>query len=139
MVTSLASVQSSVETEGPPKLDVSRQQIQSLESVLRGLVAKYRGLVTLERLSAEEASKTADQSPAIERLQEYLGEGLDLGKLVPYPPQMQAIPVKPLFLDVAWNYIDYPRDRATERRGTQAEKPEEEKKGGRRGWFGFGR
>lgn len=122
--------------EGPLKLEVSRQQVQTLENVLQGLVATYQGLVTLEMLSAEEAAKATNQSSFIERLHEFSGDRLDLGSLVPYPPQMKPIPVKPLFLDVAWNYIDYPR--AGEPRGTP-EKPTEEKKGGRRGWFGFGR
>ncbi|BDD59424.1 hypothetical protein MPDQ_003009 [Monascus purpureus] len=131
-----ASVRSSADVEGPLKLEVSRQQVQTLENVLQGLVATYQGLVTLEMLSAEEAAKATNQSSFIERLHEFSGDRLDLGSLVPYPPQMKPIPVKPLFLDVAWNYIDYPR--AGEPRGTP-EKPTEEKKGGRRGWFGFGR
>ena len=137
---SSASISSSADLEGPPKLEVSQDQVQTLESLLQGLVVKYRGLVALERLSGEETSRTTDQ-PFIERLHDFAGDGLDLAKLVPYPPQMQPIPVKPLFLDVAWNYIDYPRDRTTEARGVpaQAEKPSEEKKGGCRGWFGFGR
>jgi signal recognition particle subunit SRP68 len=53
---------------------------------------------------------------------------------------MQPIPVKPLFLDVAWNYIDYPREgqqQAPTQPQAQAQAPEEETKG-RRGWFGFG-
>ncbi|KAA8648568.1 hypothetical protein EYZ11_001102 [Aspergillus tanneri] len=126
--------------EGPPRLDVSRSQFQTLASTLQGLVAQYRGLVTLEKLSEEQQSKSASQRPAIERLHEYSGDGLDFANLVPYPPQMQPIPVKPLFLDVAWNYIDYPRESATGQDAPpiQAE-PETEKKSGRRGWFGFGR
>lgn len=100
-------------------------------------MAQYRGLVTLEKITAEETSKSGNPRPAIERLHEYSGDGLDLGNLVPYPPQMEAIPVKPLFLDVAWNYIDYPREaKATE---SKQEEKTEEKKGGKRGWFGFGR
>lgn len=66
----------------------------------------------------------------MERLNQF-SQNADLSKLVPYPPQMQPVPVKPLFLDVAWNYIDYPH--AAEKQPPAAE----EKKG--RGWFGFGR
>ena len=98
-------------------------------------MAQYRGLVTLENISS---SKSTSMRPAIERLHEYNPDGLDLGNLVPYPPQMQPIPVKPLFLDVAWNYIDYPRESGAVQED-QVDKDSEEKKGGRRGWFGFGR
>ncbi|KAH8428067.1 signal recognition particle subunit SRP68 [Aspergillus melleus] len=129
------------DAEGPPRIDVSRGQFQTLVSTLQGLVAQYRGLVTLEKLSEAQQSNSATPRPAVERLHEYSGDGLDLANLVPYPPQMQPIPVKPLFLDVAWNYIDYPREGDANQGATQveAEPPAEEKKGGRRGWFGFGR
>ncbi|KAI7665616.1 hypothetical protein KC318_g7010, partial [Hortaea werneckii] len=71
--------------------------------------------------------------------------------LVQYPPKIQPVPVKPLFLDVAWNYIDYPGRTAevpaakaaapgqdTQMANGIEEKPavEQPKK---RGWFGFGR
>lgn len=92
------------------------------------MVAQYRGLVTLERFGAEASS--SQQRPLVERLHQF-SQGTDLSNLVPYPPQMQPVPVKPLFLDVAWNYIDYPHGERE-----QAPAPEE-KKG--RGWFGFGR
>jgi signal recognition particle subunit SRP68 len=135
-----SAIPQSTDLEGPPKLDVSRAQSGTLESTLRELVAQYRGLVTLEQLLAEEASQSS-QRPVVERLQQFSASGVDLNNLVPYPPQMQPIPVKPLFLDVAWNYIDYPRE------GQQQEVPHaaptaaasEEENKGRRGWFGFGR
>ncbi|KAI2899492.1 hypothetical protein CBS76997_2379 [Aspergillus niger] len=142
LVTETArSPQSLTETEGPPRLDISRSQVQTLELTLKGLVAQYRGLVTLEKLSAEAQSKSVTQRPAVERLHDFAGDALDLTNIVPYPPQMQPIPVKPLFLDVAWNYIEYPRQGtpAADNSQTQPEPQPEEKKGGRRGWFGFGR
>lgn len=123
-----ATPQSSASAEGPPRLDISRAQVSALETTLRGLVAQYRGLVTLEQAGAESGS--SQQRPLVERLHQF-GASTDLSNLVPYPPQMQPVPVKPLFLDVAWNYIDYPR--STE----QAAPAPEEKKS--RGWFGFGR
>lgn len=57
------------------------------------------------------------------------------------------MPVKPLFLDVAWNYIEYPdrRKRVKEVAGRDpngfnaGDVKVEEKKEGRKGWFGFGR
>ncbi|KAL4922726.1 hypothetical protein BDW62DRAFT_2269 [Aspergillus aurantiobrunneus] len=137
------SIQSSIDIDGPPRSDVSPNQAQALEYELRALVTKYRGLVTLESISAQEqSSKSTNQRPLIERLHEYSGDSLDLDNLVPYPPEIRPIPVKPLFLDVAWNYIDYPRDgkAAVSTGPVQADEPAaEERKGGRRGWFGFGR
>lgn len=132
-----AVLQTASGADGPPRLDVSSQQVQALGSTLRGLVAQYRGLVTLERLSETEKDSETFQPPLIERLDEYVGDGLDLSNLVPFPPKMQPIPVKPLFLDVAWNYIDYPRE--AKQKTEPESKPAEEKKEGRRGWFGFGR
>ncbi|KAJ5526799.1 Signal recognition particle subunit SRP68 [Penicillium frequentans] len=129
---------SSDESEGPPRLDVSRAQVSALATVLQELVAQYRGLVTLERFDND--SGASQQRPLVERLHQF-GTGADLKNLVPYPPQMQPVPVKPLFLDVAWNYIDYPRStNATANTETiaQAAAPAPEEKTSR-GWFGFGR
>lgn len=129
---------SSVESEGPPRLEVSRAQVSALATVLQELVAQYRGLVTLERFDTD--SGASQQRPLVERLHQF-GTGADLKNLVPYPPQMQPVPVKPLFLDVAWNYIDYPRStNATTNTETiaQAAAPAPEEKTSR-GWFGFGR
>jgi signal recognition particle subunit SRP68 len=79
-------------------------------------------------------------TPIIERLNEYPVNGVDLKNLVTYPPKVQPVPVKPLFLDVAWNYIDYPGRPpalADDESGGVAESalPQEEKK---REWFGWG-
>ncbi|KAJ6005457.1 Signal recognition particle subunit SRP68 [Penicillium sp. IBT 35674x] len=129
---------SSAESEGPPRLDVSRAQVSALATVLQELVGQYRGLVTLERFDTD--SGASQQRPLVERLHQF-APGADLKNLVPYPPQMQPVPVKPLFLDVAWNYIDYPRStNATTNTETvaQAAAPAPEEKTSR-GWFGFGR
>ena len=71
--------------------------------------------------------------------------GADLTNLVTYPPKVEPIPVKPLFLDVAWNYIEYPgreRNVAGNRAnglGDGTANDKEEKKEAKKGWFGFGR
>ena len=81
----------------------------------------------------------------IERLDEYPPEGVDLTNLVTYPPRPQPIPVKPIFLDTAWNYIDYPgrpkKGTATAGGGKAEETSAEAepKKETKKGWFGFGR
>jgi len=79
-------------------------------------------------------------APIVERLNDYPANGVDLKNLVTYPPQLKPVPVKPLFFDVAWNYIDYP-GRTPEVANGESEKtrteagPQEEKK---KGWFGWG-
>ncbi|KAJ5893773.1 Signal recognition particle subunit SRP68 [Penicillium taxi] len=131
-----ATSQSSGSSDAPPQLDVSQAQVNTLQSTLRGLEAQYRGLVTLERLDVDRSS--SPQRPIVERLHQFETK-IDLSNLVPYPPQMQPVPVKPLFLDVAWNYIEYPREKGAVSQ-TQVQAPAQtpdEKKA--RGWFGFGR
>jgi signal recognition particle subunit SRP68 len=70
--------------------------------------------------------------------------GVHLTNLVTYPPKILPIPMKPLFLDFAWNYIDYP-SRAKQTLLNVPDSPDviappkEEKKEVRKGWFGFGR
>ncbi|EEA21700.1 signal recognition particle, putative [Talaromyces marneffei ATCC 18224] len=117
---------------GPPRLDVSAEEMDFLATTSQGFEAKYRGLVSLDKLSETKQDPARLQLPLIERMDEYAVESLNLTNLVPFPPKMRAIPVKPLFLDVAWNYIQYPRERTEE----QEEAPNTE---GRRGWFGFRR
>ncbi|KAK2741267.1 hypothetical protein FQN55_008364 [Onygenales sp. PD_40] len=145
---SLASNRSGNQTAGPPRLDVSTAQAETLCSHLQGLVSQYRGIVEIEMVQESNAGNdSAFLPPLIERLDEYPSGEVDLTRLVTYPPKMEPIPVKPLFLDVAWNYIDYPRagnqgaagGRAAAAAAGQGEAAGEPKKEGRKGWFGFGR
>ena len=132
--------------EKAPTLEVTSTQVQALERLLESLVFQHRALVELHDLDATAASKAkaGNQAPLVERLDEYERGQVDLSKLVTYPPKVEAIPVKPLFLDVAFNYIDYP---GRTRKGAEkalngtwdAGGSREEKKEGRKGWFGFGR
>lgn len=51
--------------------------------------------------------------PLIQTLNKYPEEGVDFGNLVTYPPRVEPIPVKPVFLDIAWNFIEYPGKETT--------------------------
>ena len=95
-------------------------------------------------MSAKESkgAKLAYDPPVIEKLDQY--EDVDLTNLVTYPPKLQPIPVKPLFFDLAWNYIDYPGRTPGDVNGVSAgedgpRSAVEEKQEARKGWFGFGR
>lgn len=105
-------------------------------------------LQQMSSVAAEAYDKSqAYMPPAVQRLTEYppLGTTLDLGRLVNYPPKLQPVPVKPIFLDVAFNYIDYPGRGTVEAANGNATiapdaatKPTEQKPV-KKGWFGFGR
>ena len=91
---------------------------------------------------------TLSGPPLVERLDEYPPHGANLLNLVTYPAQLQPVPVKPIFLDVAWNYIDYPgRGRRGDTAGIKVNgngsgndgEKVEQKKETKKGWFGFGR
>jgi signal recognition particle subunit SRP68 len=134
---------------GAPKLAVSDEQAQTLKQRLQNLTSHYRGLVALSQLAgnSEVASKAqlTNTAPVVERLNEYPSSGsVDLKNLVTWPPKLKPVPVKPLFFDVAFNYIEYPG------RASRAAEPEPEKmevdedkteaaKPAKKGWFGFGR
>lgn len=136
-------------------LEITPSQASYLQNLLEILVCHHRALAELDSLVSAAASSFSSSAnpapPLVERLDEYpaLGSGnVDLSNLVTYPPKLEPVPVKPLFLDVAWNYIEYPgrRKRVGEVAGGRdpngvkaGDVKVEEKKEGRKGWFGFGR
>lgn len=86
--------------------------------------------------------------PTAERLHEYPAEGVDLKNVIQFPPKMALIPMKPIFLDVAWDYIDYDSKAQGGKTAAPAPTPaaakgqpvEEQKQApAKKGWFGFGR
>ena len=129
-----------------PNLDVTSDQVQGLQRRLESLVSQQRALVELRDINAIEVNRArmGIKPPLVERLDEYPLHRVDLTNLVSYPPKIEAIPVKPLFLDVAYNYIEYPgRSRKGGEKAVNgvanAQTGREEQREGRRGWFGFGR
>jgi signal recognition particle subunit SRP68 len=137
------------ELDSPLKLDVDEAAAKSLQSHLAILVHQYNGLVDLHRTNEQsrglEGKDKISQVPVIHRLNEYPAGVVDLTHLVTYPPKLEPVPVKPLFLDLAWNYIEYPGQAeagATSTKTTSAPKAEEQKESTKekpkKGWFGFG-
>ncbi|KAI6086226.1 hypothetical protein F4821DRAFT_130764 [Hypoxylon rubiginosum] len=126
--------------DSPLNIEIRQSDIQFLHQLLRGELQRCRAIVEIDNLR-QKTTNTIPASakiPLVQRLFEYPAEGVDLENLVQYPPKVEPIPVKPLFFDVAWNYIDYPGK-------TPAAAPEPEQQQAqpaqpqRRGWFGFGR
>lgn len=135
-----------------PKLDVTKAQAQALQTQLKHLVYRTQALVDLDKFhdnAAIAASKhMASAAPLVQRLTDFPtpGVSVDLNNLVTYPPKIEPIPVKPLFFDVAWNYIDYPgtakevvEQEAQSVGDSAVEETPKEETPKKKGWFGFGR
>lgn len=149
-------------------LDVHPETAKAVHARLQGELTRQHALVELTNQLSSSTHTAADPTtPLIDNLNQYpsnrggsnssgLAATVDLTNLVTYPPKLEPVPVKPLFLDVAWNYIDYPgRQRHATAAGSSASqtpaaaaaatakgKDTEEKdkpKEGKRGWFSFGR
>jgi signal recognition particle subunit SRP68 len=130
----------------PPSISISPSEVQFLKDLLFGEVQRYRALVELSNVNeaARRSDAGVDTAPLAERLNQYPSKGADLQNLVQWPPKLEPVPVKPLFFDSAWNYIEYPgrevKQAATN--GLKEEKPEvaaQPSQQQKKGWFGFGR
>lgn len=125
-------------------IEITHEQAQHLQKFAQGLLTQHHAIVELQNIQQEEikaeSNRRQGSTPFIERLDEYPSGGVDLTNLVDYPPKLKLIPVKPIFLDVAWNYIIYPgkirqttfdKDKNLQGEGSQPER--------KRGWWGFSR
>lgn len=131
----------------PRDIHVHRPDVERLHALLTGELQRSRALYDIFSSTAPtKAAATTTQTPLIARLAE--GGAVDLERIVEYPPKMEVVPVKPLFLDVAWNYIGYPDKSAAggqqgeikgQEKQVQGEAEQEVAKPQKRGWFGFGR
>lgn len=151
IVSKAASSASSLPQPPPDsalKLDISKDAFSGLHNRIKLLINQYRGVVELYNLNANSniaAQKNlTSAAPMVERLHEYPAGGADLANLVTYPPKLKPVPVKPIFLDVAWNYIDYPGQQApVGSSGVNGAKEDanmdDDQKPAKKGWFGFGR
>jgi len=139
-----------------PTLDIPTSTSEDLKAHLSSQVSRTHALVELHKLQSNSAiaaeKNMTSAAPLVQNLNAYPTPGtqVDLKNLVTYPPKIQPVPVKPLFLDVAWNYIDYPGRKSSAPAAAAPvvngggdkmdvdQKPEAqpEKK---KGWFGFGR
>lgn len=133
----------------PLNVDITPDYINYLGKLLNGELQRHRAIVHIDNLrkKEQEAISTTVQTPLVERLHEFPAGGVDLNNIVDFPPKMALIPMKPIFLDVAWNYIDYPgkmreagpSKTAGPARGSAAEPASEPAQQPKKGWFGFGR
>jgi len=127
-----------------PRHYVTSEQATKLKTITQGLVVQFSGLVEMDNLEAEaiktEKAKAVWLAPLIERMDDYPAGGADLSNLVDYPPKLRPVPVKPIFLDLAWNYIQYPGAvKQLQAAATPSDSSEAQKAPAKKGWFGFGR
>ena len=135
--------------KGPLNINVSGESAEFLHGILLGELQRYCALVHITTLKAssqtETSLRTALRSPLSERLGEFPEGDVNLGKIIEHPPTISPIPVKPIFLDVAWNHIDYPRlDSGSVKSKVVSSEPSStdnpvDQTPSKRGWFGFGR
>lgn len=126
----------------PLGIEVSSEALDSLTRLLNGELQRHRAIVYIDTLrkTGGDGATAGQGVPLIERLHEYPIHGVDLENLVEFPPKMELIPMKPIFLDVAWNYIDYPgKPSGGSAPAAPAEAAPENAPQQKRGWFSFGR
>ncbi|KAJ6444498.1 signal recognition particle protein [Purpureocillium lavendulum] len=126
----------------PLSVEVTSESVSGLEQLLNGELQRHRAIVHIDNLRKAESDEAGKglQIPLLERLHEYPANGVDLSNLVEFPPKLALIPMKPIFLDVAWNYIDYPGKTGGAAAPAAAPEPAKEPAPqAKRGWFGFGR
>jgi signal recognition particle subunit SRP68 len=150
---------STTANDGPPTLDLQPAAFDKLKAHVDSLTSRLHAIVEMQSLEANSAKAAqkhmSSAAPIVQRLNDYPTPGtmVDLTNLVTYPPKIEAVPVKPLFLDVAFNYIDYPGRVADNEEESQAAVPQQQQQkqvngtpqetaaqpAPRKGWFGFGR
>ena len=166
--TDVSSLSAADGKQPPLHLEINPVTANSVHSRLRGELTRQHALVDLtSHLLSQDKPNAADPiPPLIETLDQYpihhgrrtsgvanVAASVDLANLVTYPPKLEPVPVKPLFLDIAWNYIDYPgRQRPAPAAGPSAaasgqaasgtdrgKEKGQAKEPAKRGWFSFGR
>ncbi|KAM3423863.1 hypothetical protein BST61_g1260 [Cercospora zeina] len=150
LVANFASPADAQHSNALPTLDVQTAEGARLRTHVNSLASRMHAIVEMQMLEANSAlavkKNMSSAEPIVERLNDYPSPGtqVDLNKLVRYPLKVEPVPVKPLFLDVAFNYIDYPGRKAQALVAEQApvannvaEEPVQQPQ--KKGWFSFGR
>lgn len=152
LVAKFASSADAQHSNAPPTLDVHAAEASRLKAHVNSLASRMHAIVEMQTFEANSAlavnKNMTSAEPVVERLNDYPTPGtqVDLTNLVRYPPKIEPVPVKPLFLDVAFNYIDYPGRKAQAIVAEQApvansapEEPVQQQQPQKKGWFSFGR
>ncbi|KAF3903121.1 hypothetical protein ABW21_db0205155 [Orbilia brochopaga] len=150
-IASAVSRSSKTQTDSNDHFAVPVVNLTQLAIELKANVQRYHALAEMDRLteqSAALAQKLPFKRPLIENLGAYPEAGVDFTNLIHFPPKVKAVPVKPIFFDIAWNYIEYPgleKEAVAVTSAPSATMPMEvdstdkEESAPKRGWFGWGR
>ncbi|RPA95997.1 hypothetical protein L873DRAFT_1812095 [Choiromyces venosus 120613-1] len=119
-------------------LEITPIDSQALKTALENEVARFRALAEMDLIAAK-AAKTAGKGAGalVERLDQYPEGKIDFENgIVQWPPKVTPVPVKPVFLDVAFNFIEYPGDGAPRAVTDNKEEGGNEGKGKKGGFLG---
>ena len=131
---------SSASETSPQNIEIRQADVGFLHNLLKGELQRCRAIVQIDNLKVKSKSTAAKTTiPLIQRLSEYPAQDVDLENLVAYPPRVEPIPVKPLFFDVAWNYVGYPGKAPDVVEEGSSKTQEQTAPARKKGWFGFGR
>ncbi|KAF3134382.1 hypothetical protein TWF703_006364 [Orbilia oligospora] len=151
-INTAVSLSSQIKPTSSDPFSIPSEKIKILAAELKANVQRYHALAEMDRLTQQSstlAQKSAVGKPLIESLAVYPESGVDFTNLIDFPPKVKPIPVKPIFFDIAWNYIEYPgleREAApvVDEPATTApmeidERRKDESNPQNRGWFRWGR
>ncbi|KAK6537520.1 hypothetical protein TWF694_011703 [Orbilia ellipsospora] len=152
-IKTAVSLTSQIGSGSNDPFSIPSDKLTVLSTELKANVQRYHALAEMDRLTQQSAAlsqKLAFKKPLIENLGTYPEGGVDFANLIDFPPKVKPIPVKPIFFDIAWNYIEYPglekeaapvtaAPSAAEAMEVDNVKKEEEATPQKRGWFGWGR
>ena len=145
--TNLPHLNALVSPTAPPTFAISSSDANFLSQILNSELQRHRALVDISLLSESTQNSASHAPPLVESLDRYPPGGeVDLSRLVQYPPKIEVVPVKPLFFDVAWNYIGYsgrqaqapPAVQQVRQQEVEQERPSSSSSA-KKSWFGFGR
>lgn len=101
----------------------------ALQKKVGHLLIFYRALVDMHTSLKKEQDKDRRvqkyKYPLAERLDEFDIGGVDLHNIIQWPPKLRPIPMKPIFIDIAWNYVQKYNEAATGGKGKKQEKSKE--------------
>ena len=144
-----ASSKDEAPSEAPPKLSLTSLARERLVREITSHLSRTHALVELHSLATTAFSQPTHPRPLVTNLDDFPppGQNVNLHSLVAYPPRMEPVPVKPILLDLAWNYIEFPGHTRAASAVAGAEEgmsenrnevPSDQQKKSK-GWFGFGR
>lgn len=128
---------------GPPGPDIAEALIRQLHKFLLEMSKTLRGKVALQDiLFVNSSAGERIEKDFIRHLDVFPAKDLNLNKLVDLHPKLEPVPIKPIFLDLAYNYVQYPGQAETASNTISTSKTlteQQEDKESKKSWFGFRR